>query len=166
MYHYKNTSTGECEIIENCEDRGILETMRRPCGVGCVKRVIAEGIFSEVCNDRCLNTQHFSADENTGVCTLKSDCKLREVNENSLYVCGSSDCYKNEESKECDTDCNNYNHYYINNRGICIEREICSERKVLNKKTRVCGKGNCYASELNNKDNDTCVESCINTKFN
>jgi hypothetical protein len=166
VYHYENTSTGECKIISKCENRSILDTLKRPCGEGCVKRVIEEGIWSEVCSDECWNTEHFEADEDSGVCTLKNDCISRKVNEKSFYVCGSSDCYKNEESEECDVSCNNYNHYYINGRGICKEREICSERKVLNEKSRVCGSGNCYGSEINNKDNDTCVESCINTKLN
>jgi hypothetical protein len=166
VYHYENTSTGECEIIKKCENRSILEGVTRPCGEGCVKRVIEEGISSEVCSDECWNTKHFEADKDSGVCTLKNDCKSREVNENTFYVCGSSDCYKNEESEKCDRSCNNYNHYYNNGRGICKEREICSERKVLNSKSRVCGSGNCYGSEINNKDDDKCVESCINTKFN
>jgi hypothetical protein len=175
-YHYKNNSVGRCELIQNCTDRNIninindngndnVNNVEKPCGEGCVKQVIAEGLTREACGDECYNTAHFIGDDN-GVCVLKSVCQERIVNPNSYYVCGNG-CYEEEETHSCDTGCVNKNHYYGNERGICVEYERCEDRKVYNNETRrVCGSGNCYASETKKEDDDTCVKACDNPRYN
>jgi hypothetical protein len=165
IYHYKNSSSGICELIDECNKRKIdNNNSERPCGSGCVKLSITNDILSERCEENCINEEHYDVNEK-GICIFKEECSSRKPNSNSLYVCGSSDCYENEESK-CSDSCINSNHYHINNKGKCVEYERCEDRKVLvnNENGRACGSGKCYASELSN-ENDACVESCLNTKF-
>jgi hypothetical protein len=183
VWHYSNNSIGVCEIISDCNKRGIVNWEGKPCGEGCVKRVMAEGLSTEVCSDKCWNEAHFKSNE-LGICTLIEKCSSRNVNINSQYVCGDWTCYEQEGTTSCDDSCINTHHYHPNNKGICIEK-ICTERQILinEKITRVCGSGNCYKSEKHENKNENnevedknedekkideefCVESCDNPRFN
>jgi hypothetical protein len=169
LFHYYNNSEGVCELITDCNERGIVNGEGRPCGTGCVKRVIAEGLSNEMCSNECSNKAHFKPNDQ-GICTLINDCKSRNVNTSSIYVCGSSTCYQQEGTTICDNNCINNYHYEANNKGICIEIKTCTERKVLkvlngDENKRVCGSGNCYANENNKENGNLCVESCENPRF-
>jgi hypothetical protein len=95
--HYTVNDNGEC-VLDNCENRKANNIFEKICGEGCLMK---EGQEGNVCSNSCENSLHFEANDK-GIC-VERGCETRKVDKNAERVCGSGECYGQEDSIENDS---------------------------------------------------------------
>jgi hypothetical protein len=110
------------------------------------------------CTDSCSNTAHYIEDISSGTCKLKS-CSIRNLNisTESLFPCGTSDCFVDIDGLTCTDSCSNTMEYIEDISSGTCKFILCSDRVGNIDSSTACGSTNCYLVDVTSLE---CTSDC------